>query len=64
MLLSLSETIAFWTLVDDTKGVILLQLTFEDPGPKELNYDKLPKKLQKLVDKALVEGRITQGKDT
>jgi hypothetical protein len=59
MLLSLSKTIAFWSLVEE--GKLLLHLTFKDPGPKELDYDSLTKKSKKIVDKALKNGNITQG---
>lgn len=60
MLLSLSNKAAFWTLID-TKGVMLLHLTFKDPGPKEIDYDKFSKKHQKMIDRAVTEGVLTQG---
>ena len=40
---------------------MLLHLTFKDPGPKEIDYDKFSKKHQKMIDRAVTEGVLTQG---
>jgi hypothetical protein len=59
MLLSLSNKIAFWSLVEE--GKLILHLTFKDPGPKKINYEALSEESKKIVDKALENGHITQG---
>ena len=59
MLLSLSNKIAFWSLVEE--GKLLLHLTFKDPGPKEIDYDSLSEESKQIVDSGLRKRHITQG---
>jgi hypothetical protein len=58
MEISLTNKSAFWTLMEGNK--LIVHLTFKDPGPKTIDYAKLPKKLQKIVDQGLKRGNITQ----
>ena len=53
MFLQLTPTNAFWSLVEPVTRKLLVHLTFQNPGPVEVDYDSLEPQLQKIIDNSL-----------
>jgi hypothetical protein len=53
MFLRLTEKSPFWSLVDENTRELLVHLTFQNPGPVELDYDSLKDHHKKVVAQGL-----------
>ena len=53
MFLQLTPTNAFWSLGEPHTRKLLVHLTFQNPGPVEVDYDSLEPELQKIIDNSL-----------
>ncbi len=58
MLIKLTERAAFWSMVNPLTRELIVHLTFQDPGPKKINYKKLNKHCKYIVDAGLALGNI------
>ena len=63
MFIKLTPRAAFWSLVDPITRKLIVHLTFQDPGPKKVNFDKLGAHCKQIVNAGLQYGNITQVKD-
>lgn len=63
MFIKLTPRAAFWSLVDPITRKLIVHLTFQDPGPKEVHFDKLNKFCKQIVNAGLEFGNIMQAKD-
>lgn len=63
MFIKLTPRAAFWSLVDPVSRKLIVHLTFQDPGPKEVNYDKLDKYCKQILNAGLQHGNIMQVAD-
>ncbi len=60
MLIKLTERAAFWSLVNPTTRKLVVHLTFNDPGPKKINYKKLNVHCKQIIDAGLKYGNIIE----
>ncbi len=54
MFLQLTPTNAFWSLLEPDTRKLIVHLTFQNPGPVEVDYDSLDPGLQKIIDNSLL----------
>lgn len=63
MFIKLTPRAAFWSLVDPISRKLIVHLTFQKPGPVEVNFDKLNKHCKQIVTAGLEYGNIMKTKD-
>ncbi len=63
MFIKLTPRAAFWSLVDPITRKLIVHLTFQDPGPKEVNFEKLNAHCKQIVTAGLQYGNVMQVKD-
>ena len=54
MFLQLTPNNAFWSLVEPETRNLIVHLTFQNPGPVEVDYDSLAPELQKIIDNGIL----------
>ena len=54
MFLQLAPNNAFWSLVEPKDRNLIVHLTFQNPGPVEVDYESLDPHLQKIIDNGLL----------
>jgi hypothetical protein len=64
MFIKLTPRAAFWSLVDPITRKLIVHLTFQKPGPVEVNFNKLNKHCKQIVNAGLEYGNIMQTRDT
>ena len=62
MFLRLTEKSPFWSLVDEKTRKLLVHLTFQNPGPQEVDFESLAPHHQKIVKQGLALGFIAEVK--
>jgi len=62
MFLRLTEKSPFWSLVDEKTRKLLVHLTFQNPGPQEVDYESLAPHHKKIVKQGLALGFIAEVK--
>jgi len=60
MFLRLTEKSPFWSLVDENTRTLLVHLTFQNPGPVEVDYENLKDHHKKVVQQGLALGYIAK----
>ena len=60
MFLQLTSKSPFWSLVEEDTRNLLVHLTFQNPGPVELDYEKLYDRHKLIVKQGLALGYIEQ----
>lgn len=63
MFIKLTPRAAFWSLVDPVSRKLIVHLTFQKPGPVEVNEAKLSKYSLQILNAGLQHGNIMQVKD-
>lgn len=63
MFIKLTPRAAFWSLVDPITRKLIVHLTFQQPGPVKVNFDKLNKHCKQIVNAGLEYGNIMKAKD-
>lgn len=63
MFIKLTPRAAFWSLVDPITRKLIVHLTFQSPGPKEVNFEKLNAHCKQIVTAGLQHGNIMKAKD-
>jgi hypothetical protein len=63
MFIKLTPRAAFWSLVDPVTRKLIVHLTFQDPGPKEVNFERLNKYCKQILNAGLEHGNIMQAED-
>ena len=58
MFLQLTPNNAFWSLVEPDTRELIVHLTFQNPGPVEVDYDGLPPHLKQIIDRGIQLGNI------
>ena len=60
MFLQLTSKSPFWSLVEEDTRNLLVHLTFQNPGPVELDYESLDDRHKLIVKQGLALGYIEQ----
>ena len=60
MFLQLTSKSPFWSLVEEDTRNLLVHLTFQNPGPVELDYENLDDRHKLIVKQGLALGYIEQ----
>lgn len=63
MFIKLTPRAAFWSLVDPVSRKLIVHLTFQNPGPLEVNKSKLSKYSLQILNAGLQHGNIMEVKD-
>jgi hypothetical protein len=63
MFIKLTPRAAFWSLVDPVSRKLIVHLTFQKPGPVEVDKSKLSKYSLQILNAGLQHGNIMEVKD-
>jgi hypothetical protein len=63
MFIKLTPRAAFWSLVDPVSRKLIVHLTFQKPGPVEVDETKLSKYSLQILNAGLQHGNIMKAKD-